>query len=213
MDDRRGQVFENPVSGERAVVLVDPDDHPQGVLAAHLYVTPGGRVAVAHRHPSLTERFHVLHGEVGFMIGDSERVLGPGEAAELPPETTHDWWQIGEETAQVVVEVNPGERFVEMITTMFGLARDGQSDSKGLPRPLQLAVTVRGFRDTMVIASPPPWVQALVFGTLAPIGRLAGRRPSYERYLTSDVVVEPDPEALSLLTSDGRLRFESSSRR
>lgn len=37
---------------------------------------------------------------------------------------------------------------------MFGLARDGRNDGKGLPRPLQLAVTVRGFRDTLVIASP-----------------------------------------------------------
>ena len=147
------------------------------------------------------------------MIDGSERVLGPGEAAEVPPETLHDWWQVGEETAQVVVEVAPGDRFVEMIGTMFGLAREGRSDSKGLPRPLQLAVTVRGFRDTIVIASPPPWVQTLLFGALAPIGRLAGRKPSYERYLRSDVVVEPEPGALSLLTSDGRLRFDSSSKR
>ena len=48
---RRGQVFENPVTGERAVVLTDPLEHPERVLVAHLYVEPGGRVAVAHRHP------------------------------------------------------------------------------------------------------------------------------------------------------------------
>lgn len=213
MEDRVGQVFENPVSGERAVVLVDPDRHPERVLVAHLYVAPGGRVALAHRHPNLTERFHVIHGQVAFAINGEERLLGPGEEAEVPPETIHDWWQVGDEEAQVVVEVTPGDRFVEMITTMFGLAADGRSDGKGAPRPLQLAVTVRDFRDTMVIASPPPWVQALVFGALAPIGRLAGRRPSYERYLTSEVVVEPEPEALSLLAPDGRLRFGSASSR
>lgn len=205
---RRGQVFENPISGERAVVLTDPLDHPQRVLVSHLYVEPGGRVAVAHRHPVARERFHVLHGEVGFfMIDGVERVLGPGEEAEVPPETLHDWWQVGEETAQVLVEVDPGDRFVEMVGTMFGLARDGKSDGKGLPRPLQLAVTVRGFRDVMVIASPPPWVQNLLFGTLASIGRLIGRRPSYERYLSSEVMVEPEPEALALLTPEGRLHF------
>lgn len=59
----------------------------------------------------------------------------------------------------------------------------------------------------MVIASPPPWVQGLLFGTLAPIGRLVGRQPSYERYLHSDVKVEPDQAALALLTPEGRLRF------
>jgi mannose-6-phosphate isomerase-like protein (cupin superfamily) len=208
--NRRGQVFENPVSGERAVVLTDPENHPERVLVSHLYVEPGGRVAVAHRHPVSRERFRVIHGEVGFMIDGAERVLGPGEEAEVPPGALHDWWQVGEETAQVLVEVDPGDRFVEMVGTMFGLARDGKSDGKGLPRPLQLAVTVRGFRDVMVIASPPPWLQTLVFGILAPIARLAGRRPSYERYLTSEIEVEPEPEALAQLSADGRLRFGQS---
>lgn len=208
MHDRRGEVFENPVSGERAVVLTDPNRHPERILVSHLYVEPGGRVAVAHRHPNLTERFRVLHGQVGFMIDGEERLLGPGEQAEVPPETIHDWWQVGDEEAQVIVEVCPGDRFVEMVGTMFGLARDGKSDGKGLPRPLQLAVTVRGFRDTMVIASPPPWLQTMIFGPLAPIGWLVGRRPSYERYLTSETVVEPEQEALDLLSADGRLQFE-----
>ena len=207
MEDRRGQVFENPVSGERVVVLVDPLRHPDQVLVSHLFVEPGGRVAAAHRHPNLTERFHVLAGEVGFLIDGSERVLGPGEEAEVPPEAVHDWWQVGEGTAQVVVEVTPGVRFTEMAGTLFGLARDGKSDRKGLPRPLQLAVTIRGFRDTIVLASPPPWIQDLLFGALAPIGRLFGRQPSYERYLTSETKVELAPAALALVTPEGRLRF------
>lgn len=208
-DDRRGQVFANPVTGERAVVLTDPDQHPQRVLVSQLYVTPGGRVAVAHRHPTITERFHVIAGRVGFMIGEEERELGPGEEAEVPPGTLHDWWQVGDETAEVVVEVTPGDRFIEMIGTFFGLARDGKSDAKGVPRLLQLAVTARGYRDVMEVAKPPPAVQALLFGPLAAIGRARGLQPSYERYYAgSDEVVEPDPRALALVDADGRLRSE-----
>lgn len=208
--DRRGQVLENPVTGERAVGLVDPRTHPERVLVSHLYVAPGGRVAAAHRHPSITERFHVLSGRVGFLIGDERTELGPGEAAEVPPGTVHDWWQVGDEVAEVVVEVAPGDRFVEMVGTMFGLARDGKCDGKGLPRPLQLAVTARGYRDVMELAKPPATVQALIFAPLAALGRARGLRPSYEHYLESEVVVEPDPRALAMLTEDGRLRFEPS---
>lgn len=206
-ESRRGQVFENPASGERVVVLTDPLAHPERVLVAHLHVQPGGRVAAAHRHPLARERFHVLAGRVGFLIGEEERVLGPGEAAEVPAGTLHDWWQVGSEEARVIVEVDPGERFVEMVGTMFGLARDGKVNAQGLPHPLQLAVTASAYRDVMVIASPPPWVQRLVFAVLAPVGRLTGHRPSYPQYLESDEVVEPDPVALALLTPDGRLRF------
>ncbi len=203
---RRGQVIENPVTGERAINLTDPEVHPERVLVAQLHVEPGGRVAAAHRHPVITERFHVLSGEVGFLLGDREETLGAGGEAEVPAGTLHDWWQVGEEPAEVVVEVDPGDRFVEMVGTLFGLARDGKVDSRGLPHPLQLAVTVHAYRDVMVLASPPVWVQSVAFGILAPIGRALGRKPSYPEYLTSDVVVEPDPAALALLDESGRLR-------
>ena len=203
---RRGQIFDNPVTRERAVILTDPDEHPDGVLVAHLFVRPGGRVAVAHWHPACRERFHVIAGQVGFLIGQSRRTLGPGDAAEIPPGTLHDWWQVGADEAQVIVEVAPGGRFVEMVGTTFGLARDGLVDRRGIPRPLQLAVTARHYRDVMVIASPPPWAQRILFALLAPIGRLFGLRPGYPKYFHSSVVTTPAPEALAMLSADGRLR-------
>jgi mannose-6-phosphate isomerase-like protein (cupin superfamily) len=205
---RRGQVFENPVSGERAIVITDPLDHPGRVLVAELHVRPGGRVVGAHRHPGLVERFQVVRGEVGFLIGDKEELLGAGRSAEVPAGVLHDWWQVGDEEAEVVVEVNPGARFVEMVGTFYGLARDGKVDKNGLPKPLQLALSASDYSDTMVVAKPPPWVQKVVFGMLAPIARARGLKPTYEEYLTSSVVVEPDPAALALLGEDGRLRFE-----
>lgn len=202
---RRGQVFENPVTGERVIGITDPLEHPEEVLVAELHVAPGGRVALAHRHPGLVERFQVLRGQVTYLIGDREETLGPGDAAEVPAGVVHDWWQVGEEEAVVVAEVDPGRRFTEMVGTFFGLARDGKVDKKGVPHPLQLALTARDYRDTMVVAKPPPWVQGLVFGVLAPIARARGLKPSYPEYLTSEVVVEPDPEALALIGPDGRL--------
>jgi quercetin dioxygenase-like cupin family protein len=203
---RRGQVFDNPVTGERAVVLTDPADHPDRVLVSHLYVKPGGRVAAEHFHPTLTERFHILRGQVGFLIDGHERVLGPGESAEVPVGARHDWWQVGDEEAQAVVEVAPGDRFIEMVGTLFGLARDDKTNAKGLPGPLQLAVTASAYRDVMVITSPPPALQRAMFAVLSPLGRALGRRPCYPEYMTSDEVVEPDPAAATLVSDDGRLR-------
>jgi hypothetical protein len=57
----------------------------------------------------------------------------------------------------------------------------------------------------MVMEKPPRWVQSLAFGVLAPIARVRGLKPSYPQYLSSDVVAEPDPEALALIGGDGRL--------
>jgi hypothetical protein len=62
----------------------------------------------------------------------------------------------------------------------------------------------------MVIASPPPSVQRLMLGALAPIGRLLGRQRSYEKYYTSASTAQIAPDALRLVTADGRLRFGGS---
>ncbi len=119
---RAGQVFTNPVSGERVVVLTDPDAHPDRVLVGHLFVRPGGRVAAEHYHPTITERFHVLQGRVGFMIDGSERTLESGERAEVPAGAPHDWWQVGEDEAQVVVDPDP--RALAMLSPDGRLAFD-----------------------------------------------------------------------------------------
>lgn len=192
-------------------MVTDPLDHEggNGPLIAELHVQPGGRVVTAHRHPDLVERFHVLRGEIGFLIGDREELLGPGRSAEVPAEVVHDWWQVGDEEAVVIVEVNPGARFVEMVATFFGLARDGKVDKKGMPGPLQLALSAKHFSDTMVVAKPPPWAQSMLFGAMAPIARMRGLKPTYEEYLTSNLMAEPDPAALELVGEDGRLRFDA----
>jgi quercetin dioxygenase-like cupin family protein len=203
---RRGQVAENPVTGERAVILTDPEEHPDRVLVSHLYVKPGGRVVSEHYHPTLTERFHVLRGQVGFLIDGRRSVLGPGESAEVPVGARHDWWQVGDEESQAVVEVDPGDRFVEALGTIFGLARDGKTNDKGMPDPLQLSVTASAYRDVIVFTAPPPALQRAMFAVLAPLGRALGRKPFYPEYTVWEEVVEPDPAALALLTDDGRLR-------
>jgi mannose-6-phosphate isomerase-like protein (cupin superfamily) len=203
---RRGQVFANPVTGERAVILTDPETHPDRTLVGHLFVSPGGRVAAPHVHPVATERFHVLAGRVGFQVGGRQAELDAGQSCEVPPGTSHDWWQIGAEEAQVLVEVTPGDRFVRIIATTFGLARDGHVDARGLPHLLQAAVSLTNYRDTLLFTSPPPLVQRLLFGALAPVGRFLGRQPVYPEYLFSRDLAEPPPEVLALLDEQGRLR-------
>ena len=85
----------------------------------------------------------------------------------------HDWWNAADRNARVRVEVTPGERLGHLLETFFGLARLGHTDSKGMPHVLQLALTGREFSDVIVFRSPPPAVQRLIFGALAPIARLA----------------------------------------
>jgi hypothetical protein len=105
--------------------------------------------------------------------------LRQGDAATIEPNEWHDWWNASARDARVRVEVTPGERFGHMIETLFGLARLGYTDSKGMPSLLQLALTAREFSDVIVFRSPPLLVQRALFGVLAPIAHWRGYRATY----------------------------------
>ena len=181
--DRRpiepGEVLENPVTRERAVALELPWQNPEGRAVAQLTALPGARVLGEHLHPSLHERFTVTQGELTVVRNGQRSTVRAGQSAEIDPGTWHDWWNEAAADAIVRVEVTPGERFVYLIETTFGLAREGHVNAKGMPHPLQLALTALEFSDIIVFRKPPPRVQRFVFGALAPIARRRGYRATY----------------------------------
>jgi len=176
---RVGEVWENPVTGERATILELPWANEAGRATAELTALVGARVVGEHRHPALVERFTPLEGELTVKRNGQISILGQGDTAVIEPGVWHDWWNASDCDARVRVEVTPGERFVLMIETFFGLARLGHTDSKGMPHPLQLALCAREFADVVVFRSPPPPVQRAIFGALAPIARRRGYRATY----------------------------------
>ena len=152
---RAGDVAENPVTGERVVVLVGTEDSGGELLVAELFVRPGGAVAGEHVHPSIDEWFTVLEGRVGFRLDGRESVAPVGERLHVPPGMAHDWWNAGDEEAHVIVEVSPAARFEEAVLNTFVLARDGKTSAKGMPYLLQAALFAREFEDVLYFTSPP----------------------------------------------------------
>ena len=181
--DRRritaGEVWENPVTGECARILELPWENPEGRAAAELVALVGARVMGEHMHPSITERFTPLEGELTVKLNGQISVLRQGETAVITPGVWHDFWNATSQNVRVRVEITPGERFVHIIETFFGLARLGHTDSKGMPHPLQLALVAREFSDIMVFRTPPAWLQRAIFGAMAPIARWRGYRATY----------------------------------
>src|SRR5262245_2022294 len=171
-----GEVWENPVTRERATILEFPHQNPEGRAAAELTALVGARVVGEHLHPAIVERFTVLEGELTLKLEGRTRVLGEGEGAIVEPGAWHDWWNAGDRDARVRVEVTPGERFALMIETLFGLARLGHTNAKGMPHPLQLVLFAQEFSDVIQFRSPPLAVQRTLFGVLTPIAHWRGYR-------------------------------------
>jgi mannose-6-phosphate isomerase-like protein (cupin superfamily) len=192
---RAGEMFENPVTGERVVVRVGTEESGGELLVADLYVRPGGAVAGEHVHARIEEWFTVQEGRIGFRLDGRESIARPNVRLHLPAGVAHDWWNVGEEEARVVVEVRPGARFEEMIKNLYGLAQDGKTDAKGMPNLLQAALFAREFEDVLWFTKPPRPVQKVLFTALAPVARFLGYRGSYPEYLgrgpSERIEVEP----------------------
>jgi quercetin dioxygenase-like cupin family protein len=186
-----GEVWQNPVTKERATILESPFENPERRATAELTALVGARVVGEHRHPSATECFTVIEGELTVKRDGRTSVLRAGEQARIEPNVWHDWWNAADRDALVRVEVTPGERFALSIETLFGLARLGHTDEKGMPSPLQLALFAREFSDVIVFRRPPQAVQRAVFGALAPIARRRGYRATYPQI--SRVALAPRP--------------------
>ena len=176
---RIGEVWENPVTRERATIVELPYGNSAGRAIGELTAGVGARVVGEHRHPAIVERFTALEGELTVKRDGQTSILREGETAAIEPGVWHDWWNAGDRDARVRVEVTPGERFAHMIETLFGLARLGHTNAKGMPDPLQLALFAREFSDVVVLRSPPPAIQRAIFGALAPLAHRRGYRPTY----------------------------------
>ena len=180
---RSGEIYENRVQGDRFVVREGSEDNGGERLAGDLYIRPGGAVAGKHVHAYITERFEVVAGTVRLHVDGREELARPGRRVEVGPGTVHDWWNVGDDEAHVRVEIRPGARFELMIQNLYGLANDGKTNARGVPRLLPLALFAREFRREGEFIRPPRIVQRVLFAVLAPLARARGYKAIDPGYL------------------------------
>jgi quercetin dioxygenase-like cupin family protein len=176
-----GQILDNPVSGERIIFRKTAADTDGELLEIDLELAPDGHVPGKHVHPVQEERFEVLSGTMKFKMGRKTRIAEPGDVVTVPAGQVHAFENGGDETAHVRVEVRPALRMEHLFETAVALANEGRTTSKGMPKPLDLALFVREFADEVQGAFPPGWVQQ---ATMAPLAWVARKRGHAERYAT-----------------------------
>jgi quercetin dioxygenase-like cupin family protein len=176
---RTGDVLQNPVTGELLRFVKTAADTNGEYVLVDVLIAPNGQVAAAHVHPYQTETFEVLEGDVSFKVDGKTIVATAGDTLVVKPGTAHKFWNSGTTDASFRCEVRPALQFERLIETMFSLAHDGKTNSKGMPNPFRLAVIANAHFDDVRLPFPPQWLQKLGLVTGAPLGRLLGYAPVY----------------------------------
>jgi mannose-6-phosphate isomerase-like protein (cupin superfamily) len=169
-----GNVIENPATGEQITFITTAAETDGEFVIVETIVQPGGAVATKHIHPHQEERFEVLEGSVGILVGGTTISAEPGDSLVVPPGTPHKFWNAGDAEARFVCEVRPALHFEQLLSTMFALATEGKTNTHGMPNPLRLAVIAQAYSDTIQVPFPPLLVQRAALALAAPLGRMLG---------------------------------------
>ncbi len=115
---RSGDTIHNPVTGERITFHQTSAETNGEAVVIECTVQPHGFVAAAHVHPSQTERFNVIEGELGLKAGKEKCRLNRGEVAVVEPGTPHKFWNAGEDEVRFVCEVRPALQFESLLDAL-----------------------------------------------------------------------------------------------
>jgi quercetin dioxygenase-like cupin family protein len=163
----------DPVGRQEFAFERHTDDDGTPVTVAHCWVRPTGGVP-PHIHPTFTEIFEVVEGEITFTAGRKKEVRRAGESITVPAGTRHAYANKGDTDAYMKCTARPGLDLEEFLTTTARLGREGHifrigpvRGAKGFRGLCEVGAMLRRHRPNTVILNPPPLVQRLVLDRLA----------------------------------------------
>ena len=130
------RIFINPAFKDKATILKTSEETGGLYSLGELEVLPGGGNYM-HTHSAFEETFTAVKGILGVVMNNKKHYLTPGESITVPRDTPHHFFN---ETSQAVtchVKFTPGhEGFPKGLAIAYGLAADGKTNKKGMPKSL-----------------------------------------------------------------------------
>ncbi len=112
-------------------------------LLAEVETDPGGDLP-EHLHPTQTEDWEIITGEVTFFIDGLPQAARPGDRIRADAGVRHAFVNDGAQTALLKVRVTPADNLQTFLVEAARLARDGAFDAKGKPSSPRAAITLIG---------------------------------------------------------------------
>jgi quercetin dioxygenase-like cupin family protein len=130
----------NPVQKDYVTFLQTHEDTGGKMTKVEVELSSGGGVGV-HFHKTYSETFEVLEGNLKIQLDTAIHSLFKGQSAKAEPYIIHRFFNDSSTSCTFNVCLEPASKgFEQALQVGYGLARDGQTNKKGMPRnPLVLA--------------------------------------------------------------------------
>lgn len=133
LDHMNKRVFENPLIKDKVTVLKDHRETGGEYLLVEVELAVGGGNGL-HYHLDFDEEFMAVEGMLGVELGKRKLTLEPGQSAIAPRMQVHRFFNPGNTPIRFQVKLTPASRFIEGLSIAYGLAEDGFTNKKGIPK-------------------------------------------------------------------------------
>jgi len=159
------RVFINPIYKDKVTILKSSVETGGVYSLGELEISPGGGNSL-HIHSAFDETFTAVKGILGVALKDKKIFLKPGESFTVTKHTPHHFFNTTNEMVVCQVKFTPGhDGFEKGIAIAYGLASDGKTNRKGIPKNISHLALLVKLTDT----NPAGFMGMLnpVFGWLA----------------------------------------------
>lgn len=124
----------NPIQKDYVTFLKTSEETNGQYTLVEVELAPKGGVGL-HYHKTYSEKFDCLEGELKVQAGKTIHTLSPGQSITAQPNINHRFFNTSNKVCKFKVELNPASRgFEQSLQIGYGLASDGQTNSKGFPK-------------------------------------------------------------------------------
>jgi mannose-6-phosphate isomerase-like protein (cupin superfamily) len=183
MNDDLPRTIENPITGDRVTFLATAEETNGEYVLIRGETAASARGVVLHYHLAYAETFRVLEGRLDICLGSKQNhlVLAKGETAFVPLNTVHRFWNSSPEPVVFEAEIRPASNFEKTLRAQFGLAEDGRTNDKAIPKNIFELALIYELAESYV-PGLPLLLQKGIFGVLARIARRIGYDPESSKY-------------------------------
>jgi quercetin dioxygenase-like cupin family protein len=159
----------NPIFKDTATFLQTAEESGGKVTEIEVTLMPKGENPL-HYHKTYSETFTAIDGELGLRLGKKKvKILKPGETHTVEPMTLHSFFNPTNNEIKFNIKMNPGHTgFENSLRIIYGLAEDGLTTKKSIPKSLKHVAIVICMSDMSV-----PGLLTLLYPLLKRIARKA----------------------------------------
>lgn len=144
----KGRVFENPLIKDKVTVLKSSADTNGEYVLVEVELLAGGGNDM-HYHTSFSEEFIAVEGVLGIDAGNAKIKLAPGDTTRAEINQLHRFYNPGKEAIRFHVKIEPArDSFLRGLSIAYGLAADGLTNKKGIPKNLDHLAILLDLTDT-----------------------------------------------------------------